>query len=126
VWLELVHLCIPGANDSEPEIRDMCRWVKAHLGVDVPLHFTRFSPQYQMKNVPPTPFETLIRCRDIALGEGLHYVYTGNVPGIEGENTYCPHCQKVVVARHGFHVESVDVKNGHCAFCGQAIPGVWS
>ena len=70
VWLELVHLCIPGANDSEPEVRDMCRWVKAHLGAEVPLHFTRFSPQYQMKNVPPTPFETLIRCREIALGEG--------------------------------------------------------
>jgi len=126
VWLELVHLCIPGANDNEPEIRDMVRWVKTHLGADVPLHFTRFSPQYQMKNVPPTPFETLVRCRDIALGEGLHYVYTGNVPGIEGENTYCPRCHKVVVARHGFHVESVSLKSGHCAFCGQIIPGVWS
>jgi len=66
----------------------MCRWVKTHLGADVPLHFTRFSPQYQMKR-PPTPFETLIRCRDIAQAEGLHYVYTGNVPGIEGEHTYC-------------------------------------
>jgi len=125
VWLELVHLCIPGANDSEPEIRDMCRWVKTHLGAEVPLHFTRFSPQYQMKNVPPTPFETLIRCRDIALSEGLQYVYTGNVPGIEGENTYCPRCHKVVVARHGFHVESVNLKSGHCGFCGQSIPGVW-
>jgi pyruvate formate lyase activating enzyme len=126
VWLELVHLCIPGANDSEPEIRDMCRWVKTHLGADVPVHFTRFSPQYQMKNVPPTPFETLIRCRDIALAEGLQYVYTGNVPGIEGENTYCPRCHKTVVARHGFHVESVSLKAGHCAFCGQSIPGIWS
>jgi pyruvate formate lyase activating enzyme len=124
-WLELVHLCIPGANDSELEVREMCRWVKEHLGVDVPMHFTRFAPQYQMKNVAPTPFETLIRCREIGLAEGLRYVYTGNVPGLRGENTECPKCHKTVVARHGFRTESVNLKSGKCAFCGQTIAGVW-
>ncbi len=124
-WLELVHLCIPGANDSEPEVRQMCRWVKEHLGADVPMHFTRFAPMYQMKNVPPTPFETLIRCREIGLAEGLRYVYTGNVPGLRGENTECPKCKKTVVARRGFRVESTNLKTGKCGFCGQAIAGVW-
>jgi pyruvate formate lyase activating enzyme len=126
VWLELVHLCVPGQNDSESEIRTMCRWVKEHLGRDVPLHFTRFHPEYQMKNVPPTPNATLIRCREIALGEGLRFVYTGNVPGLAGEDTTCPSCGKVVVARRGFELEGLHIKNGRCAFCGFTIPGVWS
>jgi pyruvate formate lyase activating enzyme len=104
----------------------MCRWVKTHLGADVPVHFTRFHPEYQMKNVPPTPNATLIRCREIGLSEGLHFVYTGNVPGLDGENTTCPHCNKVVVARRGFELEELHLKAGHCAYCGTAIPGVWS
>jgi pyruvate formate lyase activating enzyme len=126
VWLELVHLCVPGQNDSETEVRAMCRWVKTHLGADVPVHFTRFHPEYQMKNVPPTPNATLIRCREIGLSEGLHFVYTGNVPGLDGENTTCPHCNKVVVARRGFELEELHIKAGRCAYCGTAIPGVWS
>ena len=126
VWLELVHLCVPGQNDSEPEIRAMCHWVKTHLGADVPVHFTRFHPEYQMKNLPPTPNATLVRCREIGLGEGLHFVYTGNVPGLAGENTTCPKCNKVVVARRGFEVDEIHLKAGHCAFCGATIPGVWS
>jgi pyruvate formate lyase activating enzyme len=126
VWLELVHLCVTGQNDGETEIRAMCRWVKSNLGADVPLHFTRFHPEYQMKNVPPTPNETLIRCREIALAEGLHYVYTGNVPGLDGESTTCPHCGKVVVGRRGFELKELHIKAGRCAFCGTAIPGVWS
>ena len=125
VWLELVHLCIPGQNDSEAEIRAMCRWVKEHLGRDVPMHFTRFHPEFQMKNVPPTPNATLIRCREIGLGEGLHFVYTGNVPGLAGEHTLCPACGKAVVERRGFELESMHLKNGNCAFCGHKIPGRW-
>jgi pyruvate formate lyase activating enzyme len=126
VWMELVHLCIPGQNDSEKEIRAMCRWVKEHLGRDVPMHFTRFSPQYQMKNVPPTPNATLVRCREIGIAEGLRYVYTGNVPGLAGENTVCPSCGKTVVARRGFELEAMHLKNGRCAYCGYKIAGVWS
>jgi pyruvate formate lyase activating enzyme len=126
VWLELVHLTIPGQNDAEGEVRDMCRWVKRALGPDVPLHFTRFHPDYQLRNLPPTPYATLVRCRQIGLAEGLSYVYTGNVPGVEGENTSCPKCRKVVVRRHGFDLKENRVKNGRCGFCGHAIAGVWS
>jgi pyruvate formate lyase activating enzyme len=126
VWLELVHLCIPGQNDSEGEIRDMCRWVKRALGPDVPLHFTRFHPDYQLRNLPPTPYSTLVRCRKQGLAEGLHYVYTGNVPGVEGEHTTCPKCGKVVVRRHGFDLKENRVQNGRCGFCGHAIAGVWT
>ena len=126
VWLELVHLCIPGQNDSEAEIRNMCRWVKGHLGADVPVHFTRFHPEYQMKNVAPTPNATLIRCREIAMAEGLHFVYTGNVPGLDGESTICPLCNKAVVVRRGFEMDELHIKNGRCEFCGNTIPGIWS
>jgi pyruvate formate lyase activating enzyme len=90
------------------------------------LHFTRFHPEYQMKNVPPTPNATLIRCREIGLSEGLRYVYTGNVPGLDGESTVCPSCHKVVVARRGLELEGMHIKNGRCEFCGHTIPGVWS
>jgi pyruvate formate lyase activating enzyme len=126
VWLELVHLCVPGQNDGEAEIRSMCQWVKGHLGADVPIHFTRFHPEYQMKNVPPTPNATLIRCREIGLAEGLRFVYTGNVPGLAGEDTACPQCRKTVVARRGFELVGMKLKNGLCGFCGAAVPGVWS
>jgi pyruvate formate lyase activating enzyme len=125
-WLELVHLCIPGQNDSETEVRAMCRWVKEHLGRDVPLHFTRFHPEFQMKNVAPTPNETLVRCREIGMAEGLRFVYTGNVPGLAGEDTFCPRCGKTVVGRRGFELLEMHVKNGRCEYCGAAIPGVWS
>ena len=126
VWLELVHLTIPGHNDAENEIRDMCRWVKRTLGADVPVHFTRFHPDYQLKNVPPTPYATLVRCRQIGLAEGLHFVYTGNVPGVEGVHTSCPRCHKIVVRRHGFDLRELRIQNGRCGFCGQPVPGVWS
>jgi pyruvate formate lyase activating enzyme len=126
VWLELVHLCIPGQNDGEAEIRAMCRWVKQHLGADVPLHFTRFHPEFQLKNVAPTPNATLVRCREIGIAEGLHFVYTGNVPGLAGEDTVCPRCSKTVVTRRGFELGEVHIKAGRCAFCGATIPGVWS
>jgi pyruvate formate lyase activating enzyme len=126
VWLELVHLCVPGQNDSPAEIQGMCRWVKTNLGADVPVHFTRFHPEFQMKNVAPTPNATLVRCREIGMAEGLQYVYTGNVPGLDGENTSCPKCHKVVVARRGFALEEVHISGGRCAFCGSVIPGLWS
>jgi pyruvate formate lyase activating enzyme len=126
VWLELVHLCIPGHNDAEAEIRDMCRWVKRQLGADVPLHFTRFHPDYQLRNVPPTPYATLVRCREIGLAEGLHFVYTGNVPGLEGEHTSCPRCRKVIVRRRGFELLEMRIRDGRCGHCGASVPGVWS
>ena len=124
-WLEIVYLVVPTLNDSEKEIKELSRWIMRNLGPDVPIHFTRFFPQYLLKNLPPTPVATLERCKAIADAEGLHYVYIGNVPGNPAENTYCPHCGKVLVERIGFTVRSMKIKNGRCPYCGTKIPGIW-
>jgi pyruvate formate lyase activating enzyme len=126
VWLEIVYLVIPTLNDGEREIRDLARWVRAHVGPDVPLHFSRFYPQYRLKNLPPTPYQTLDRCYQIARAEGLHYVYVGNLPGHPAESTYCPKCGKLLIAREGFHVSQMHIRQGRCSYCRQVIPGLWS
>jgi pyruvate formate lyase activating enzyme len=125
VWNEIVYLVIPTLNDSDPEFKALAKWVKSELGPDVPLHFSRFHPEYLLKNLPPTPVETLERAKAIADAEGLHYVYIGNVPGHPAENTYCPKCHKIVVERTGYTVGTVHLHNGKCQYCQQAIPGVW-
>jgi len=125
VWNEIVYLVLPTLNDSEREIKALSRWVKKYLGVDVPIHFTRFYPQYLLKNLPPTPLSTLERCKAVADAEGLHYVYIGNVPGISAENTYCPHCHNKIVERNGFWVGEKHIQKGRCIYCGTKIPGVW-
>ena len=126
VWLEIVYLVIPTLNDSDQEIRDLARWVRANVGTDVPLHFSRFYPHYRLKNLPPTPYETLERCHRIAKSEGLHYVYVGNVPGHPGEGTFCPKCGKLLISRQYYQVTENHVRGGRCEFCSQPIPGVWS
>jgi pyruvate formate lyase activating enzyme len=126
VWTEIVYLVIPTLNDDEAQIRDMTRWVFRELGPDVPVHFSRFYPQYRLMDLPPTPTATLEKARDIGLQSGLHFVYVGNIPGHPGENTICPACGKIVVRRDGFSVAELNLKNGRCAFCGRAIPGVWT
>ena len=89
-WFEITTLLIPGHNDSNAEIDAMTRWIADRLGPDVPLHFTAFHPDYKMMDVAPTPPATLTRARAIALGNGLHHVYTGNVHDVEGGTTFCP------------------------------------
>lgn len=124
VWLEIVTLLVPGENDSETEIRAMARWIKENLGDDVPLHFSRFFPQYKLQNLPPTPAETLIRARKIAMEEGLKFVYTGNVPYPEGETTYCPKSGEKAIERQGYFITRDHLKDGACPD-GEKIPGVW-
>jgi len=126
VWLEIVYLVIPTLNDKAEEIRQMARWLKTEIGPDYPLHFSRFQPMYLIKNLPPTPISTLERLRDIALEEGLHYVYLGNVPGHPGENTYCPNCGQVVIERYGYTIKKNSLSGNKCRHCHQIIPGVWS
>ena len=109
-WLEIVYLVVPTLNDRDAEIRDMSRWIKAELGPDVPIHFTRFHPLYLLKNLPPTPVETLERAKAVADAEGLHYVYIGNVPGHPAENTYCPKCHQFVIERAGFTVKQMNLR----------------
>ena len=126
MWTEIVYLVIPTHNDDENEIRDMCRWIGRELGLDVPLHFTRFHPQYMLKTLPPTPIRTLERAREIALAEGLQYVYIGNVPGNPAEHTYCPSCGKVLIRRTGYRIQIENFDRGSCTNCGAVIPGVWT
>ena len=89
------------------------------------LHFSRFHPEYLLKNLPPTPLPTLERAKAICDAEGLHYVYIGNVPGHPAENTWCPKCRRIVVERAGFIVKALHLDGGKCRFCHQAIPGIW-
>jgi len=124
-WLEIVHLVIPGITDSTADITKLAKWVKQYIGADTPLHFSRFVPQYRMKNIPPTSQATLERCHDLAVSAGLRFVYLGNVPGHKYESTYCPGCGKALVERIGFQVRSNKIQKGRCPYCKTAIPGVW-
>jgi len=124
VWLEITTLLIPGSNDSNEEIDAACRWIARELGPDVPLHFSAFHPDWKMTDVPPTPPETLERARKIALGHGLHYVYTGNVHDTEGGSTYCPHCGEAVIVRDWYRILNYRITpEGACRECGGAIAG---
>jgi pyruvate formate lyase activating enzyme len=125
VWLEIVYLVIPTLNDSLEDARKMCRWIAQEIGPDVPLHFTRFQPMYLLKNLPPTPLASLEALRNVALKEGLHYVYIGNVPGHPAENTVCPACGKTIIERFGLTLKNLDLENGACRFCRHPIPGIW-
>lgn len=126
VWFELTTLLIPGANDSDAEIDAMTKWVVRELGADVPHHFTAFHPDYKMLDVPPTPPETLSRARSIAIGNGMRYVYTGNVHDERGGSTYCPICSECVIGRDWYTITKWNLTaDGHCARCGTSIPGVF-
>ena len=124
--LEVVNLVVPTLNDDRDQLRALACWVAHDLGPDVPLHFSRFHPQYKLTRLPPTPYETLDRCYQIARAEGLHYVYVGNLPGIPTQNTRCPKCGKEIIRRQNFRILANHVKQGRCEFCRQAIPGIWS
>jgi pyruvate formate lyase activating enzyme len=125
VHLEIVNLVVPTLNDSDEMLDGLCRFVAGELGPDVPVHFTRFHPDYQMLNLPPTPVETLEKAYEIAKRHGLHYPFVGNVPGHPGNNTYCPKCGKAVIIRTGFFVTEIHMKDGCCEYCAQPIAGVW-
>ncbi len=124
-WFEIVYLIIPTKNDDPQELKDMCRWVAQELGKDVPVHFSRFYPQYRLKNISPTPAKTMNLAREIGLAEGLHYVYVGNLPGHEAESTFCPGCQQRVIHRMGYSILENKLKNGQCPNCKTKIAGIW-
>ena len=124
VWTEITTLLIPGKNDSDEELKEMCQWIRKELGAEVPLHFSAFHPDYKMMDVPPTPVSTLVRAREIAMNEGLHYVYTGNVHNIEGDTTFCPGCQSQLIVRDWYQINDYRLtEDGHCPDCGAAIAG---
>ncbi|HHL39136.1 MAG TPA: AmmeMemoRadiSam system radical SAM enzyme [Deltaproteobacteria bacterium] len=124
VWLEITTLVIPTRNDSPEELRGIARWIAA-LDRSIPWHISAFHPAYRLANLPRTPVSVLDRAREIGLEEGLCYVYTGNVPGDPGENTYCHRCGEAVIKRWGFTVRENLVKEGRCPCCGEEVAGVF-
>ncbi len=123
IWIELTTLVIPGHNDSDEELAGIARFIARELGVEVPWHVSAFYPTYKLLDVPPTKPGTLARARQIGIDAGLRYVYVGNIPGTDGENTYCPTCHKTVIARYGYTVTEYNLRGGACSFCGSAIDG---
>jgi pyruvate formate lyase activating enzyme len=124
VWTEVTNLLIPGLNDDPGETRRLSEWVGAHMGPDVPLHFSAFHPAWKMMDRPPTPPATLTRARRIARQAGLRHVYTGNVHDPEGQTTFCPGCGKAVVVRDWNAVRANRLgPGGTCRGCGERIAG---
>ena len=128
LWLEVLTLIVPGFNDGEEELRAIARFI-AGLSRGIPWHVTAFHKDYKMTSPPNTTASQLIRASEIGAGEGLHFVYAGNLPGRVGEweNTRCPQCRKRLVERYGYLVQTYEITaEGKCPACACAIPGVWS
>ncbi len=125
-WIEIVTLVVPGFNDGDDELKQIADFV-AGVSVDIPWHVTAFHPDYKMADTERTPAATLMRAYQIGLAAGLHFVYPGNLPGRVGttENTYCPHCNDLLVERIGFAVRHYQLEGGCCPQCGANIPGFW-
>jgi pyruvate formate lyase activating enzyme len=126
VWLEITNLVVPTWSDNLDEIGKMCKWLSDNGFKDAPLHFSRFSPVYKLEMLPRTPIEILNNAAKIAEGEGLKYVYTGNVPGNEKSDTKCPFCGATVIGRQGYSITLNNISGGKCKKCGNEIKGVWS
>ncbi len=123
--VEVTHLIIPTLNDRSEQLRQLSRWIKTNMGAETPLHFSRFFPKYKMLNLPPTSLETLDTAREIAMEEGLQYVYIGNIRSKEGQNTYCPECERLLIERSGYTILQNNLKDGRCPDCSKEIYGVW-
>jgi pyruvate formate lyase activating enzyme len=123
VHIEITFLIIPDTNDSENEIRGMSQYILEELGLNTPLHLSRFFPHYKFRHIPQTPVDTLYRAREIAIEEGIRYVYVGNVPLSDYNDTYCHHCGEKVVERSGYAITlwRLDHEN-RCAHCGGRVP----
>ena len=124
IWVEVTTLIIPTVNDSDEELTDIAKWI-AKTDRAMPWHISAFYPTYKLTEVPRTPVSTLTRARKIGLAEGLRYVYTGNVPGDEGESTFCYNCGALLISRFGFEVGKVSIKDSKCPECGAVIDGVF-
>ncbi|MBF0145506.1 MAG: AmmeMemoRadiSam system radical SAM enzyme [Magnetococcales bacterium] len=126
VWVELTTLLIPGANDSSEELDAMTQWIVQHLGTGVPLHFSAFHPDWNMRHLPPTPLATLTRACDIARNNGIHHVYAGNVRDRRWGSTYCHECDQLLIERSGYTLGAWNLDPlGRCRFCQTRCPGVF-
>ena len=125
VLVEVTNLIIPTLNDSDADLTELIRWVRDNLGNDTPLHFSGFTPRYRLRNLPPTPGETMERARQIAISEGMSYVYIGNMLSLRGQNTYCGKCGAELIVRQGYRIIKMSLVDGICPNCNHKIHGVW-
>ncbi len=125
IWVEITTLVIPTLNDSDKEFEEIAQFIVS-LGPEVPWHISAFYPTYKMLSLPRTPASLLHRAREIGIRAGLQYVYCGNIPGEEGEDTFCPHCSRKVIERVGFRVAKNEVIKGECRHCHAKIDGIWN
>lgn len=124
-WLEITNLIIPTVNDCMDQIRAMSEWIREHLGPDVPLHFTRFHPEYRLTHLPATPIATLEEAHAVAREAGISFVTIGNVPGHRYNSTFCPGTGERLIHRVHFTVVYNKVVDGRSPFSGQPVPGIW-
>ena len=124
IFIEVTTLLIPGLNDGKNELEELAAFLANSLGTETPWHISRFHPTYKLTDRPPTPVETLVMAREIGIRSGLKYVYTGNVPGESGENTFCYQCGNILIERWGFYVRKNLIENSRCKHCGAQIHGV--
>jgi pyruvate formate lyase activating enzyme len=124
IFLEVTTLLIPGLNDARDELEKLASFLAGSLGAETPWHISRFHPTYRLTDRPSTPVKTLVMAREIGIKAGLKYVYTGNVPGENGEKTFCYQCGKILIDRWGFYVRKNLIENGRCPNCGAEIDGV--
>jgi len=122
IWLEITTLVIPTLNDKEEIFQKIVNFIKKELGAETPWHVTQFCGRisWKLQHLPDTPIRTLEKAYEWGKREGLKYVYVGNVPGSPFENTYCPHCGKIVIKRRGYEIERLD-KKGKCPHCGRKL-----
>jgi len=121
IFLEVTTLVVPGLNDDANELKHLAEFIVKDLGPETPWHVSRFHPTYRMTDRSPTPVHTLETARDIGRAAGLEYVYIGNVPGDEGENTCCRVCGKLLIDRRAFTVRKNVIDRGHCPYCGASV-----
>lgn len=124
IWVEITTLIIPGYNDREDELKGIAEFIKNEIGVETPWHVTAFYPTYKLLDAKRTPASTLKKARIIGLETGLRYVYEGNIPGSEGEHTYCYNCKKALIKRFGFTILEYNLIDGNCKFCNTKIDGI--
>jgi len=123
IWLEVTTLVIPGANDSDEELKQLARFITEELGPAVPWHVSRFHPDFEATDLPATPLETVRRAREIGIASGLYYVYCGNIPSDKSESTFCHSCGKELIGREYFRITENKLRDGKCPDCGTAVAG---
>ncbi len=122
VWLEITTLLIPTLTDDEKTLFSIASFIKNELGSKTPWHISAFSPEisWHLQHLPPTPIETIKKAWQIGTKAGLKYIYSGNITGLNYENTYCPKCGELVIQREGYLISRFD-KKGKCPKCGEKI-----